>query len=226
MNAWWEGLSDVLKVLYCIAIPSTLLLLIQAVMIAFSFGDGGAGVNPSDTSGLDLDMDAGGDFSADAGLSMADGADMSDVGDAASDFGTLRLFTIQGIVAFITTFSWISICFVNAGMQTMPSLFIGVLCGIGMMYLVAKLFQMSARLAENGTFNTKSTIGETAQVYVSIPASGEHGGKIILTMASGFVELDAITDAAEQIAAGQLVRVTDVVGDIVVVEPAMPRTSE
>lgn len=226
MNAWWEGLSDVLKVLYCVAIPSTLLLIIQAVMIAFSFGDGGAGVNPSDTSGLDLD---GADLSADGGFDLPDGADGMDVpdaGDTVSDFGTLRLFTLQGIVAFITTFSWISICFVKAGMQTMPSLLIGVLCGVGMMYLVAKLLQMSARLAENGTFNAKSTIGETAQVYVPIPASGEHGGKVTLTMPRGFVELDAITDDTEPISAGQLVRITDVVGDVVVVEPAMRGAAE
>lgn len=224
MNAWWEGLSDVLKVLYCIAVPSTLLLLIQAVMIAFSFGGSGAGVNPSDTSGLDLDT--GGDFSADVEMDIPDSADISDAGDVASDFGTLRLFTLQGIVAFLTTFSWVSICFVKAQMQIIPALLIGILCGAGMMYLVAKLLQMSAKLAENGTFSVKSTIGETAQVYVPIPAAGEHGGKIILTMTSGFVELDAVTDAAERITAGQMVRVIDVIGDTVVVEPANPGMSE
>lgn len=225
MSAWWESLSDVLRVLYCIAIPSTLLLIIQAIMVAFSFGEGGAGVNPSDTSGLDLD--GSGDLSMDAdGMDMPDVGDVSEAGEAASDFGTLRLFTMQGIVAFITTFSWVAICFVKAGMQTMPSLLIGMLCGIGMMYLVAKLLQMSAKLAENGTFNAKSTIGETAQVYVSIPAGGERGGKVTLTMARGFVELDAITDEAELIAAGQLVRITDVIGDTVVVEPAMQKEVE
>ena len=33
MYEWWEGLSGILKVLYIIAIPSTLLLVVQTVMI-------------------------------------------------------------------------------------------------------------------------------------------------------------------------------------------------
>ena len=58
MTAWWEGLSAMLKVLYCIAIPSTLLLVIQTILTLTGFGEGGAGANPSDTSGLDLEVDS------------------------------------------------------------------------------------------------------------------------------------------------------------------------
>lgn len=32
MADWWNGLDDVLRVLYCIAIPATLLLVIQTIM--------------------------------------------------------------------------------------------------------------------------------------------------------------------------------------------------
>ncbi|MBQ9118828.1 MAG: NfeD family protein [Lachnospiraceae bacterium] len=213
MNAWWDGLSGVLKVLYLIAIPSTLALLIQTVMVMFSFGDGVGGGNPSDTSGLDLpdtDLDGVG----------ADGADLLDTEalDGVSDFGTLRLFTLQGIVALLTTFSWVAICLIRGGMQLAPAMFLSALCGVAMMYLVAKLMQWSAKLAENGTFNVRSTIGETAQVYVMIPASGESGGKVTLTMTSGFVELDAVTQTADSIPAGSTVRIVDLQGDVVVVE--------
>lgn len=210
MSAWWDGLSGVLKVLYCIAIPSTLALLIQTVMVVFSFGDGVSGGNPSDTSGLDLP-------------DGADGADVTDVTDTealegVSDFGTLRLFTLQGIVALLTTFSWVAICLVKGGMQLAPAILLSALCGMAMMYLVAKLMQWSAKLTENGTFNVRSTIGETAQVYVTIPAAGEAGGKVTMTLASGFIELDAVTYGTDQIAAGSMVRVVDLHGDVVVVE--------
>ncbi len=223
MGAWWEGLSGVLKVLYIIAVPSTLLLVIQTVMIVLGFGEHGADANPSDTSGIDFDMDAdmdfgGGDVAIDD-VGIGDGAADVDVdGGAGAEFGTLRLFTLQGIVAFLTTFSWTAICFVRGGMQLAPSLFLGGLVGVIMMYAVAKLLQVSAKLAENGTFRIKSTIGETALVYVMIPEKGENGGKVTLTMESGFVELSAVTEGELPIPAGATVRITDVVGDTVVVE--------
>ncbi|MDE7327282.1 MAG: hypothetical protein K2N63_13580 [Lachnospiraceae bacterium] len=222
MYAWWEGLSGALKVLYIIAVPSTLLLLVQTVMIVLGFGENSMDANPSDTSGIgmegDFSMDGGGDISVDDFDLDLDGATAdSDVG-AGSEFGTLRLFTLQGIVAFLTTFSWTSICFVKGGMQLMPSLLLGILVGSIMMYAVAKLMQVSGKLAENGTFRIKSTIGESALVYVTIPEKGENGGKVTLTMESGFVELSAVTEGDVPIPAGMTVRITDVVGDTVVVE--------
>lgn len=218
MSAWWDGLSSVLKVLYCIAIPSTLILVLQTIMVIFSFGDGIGGGNPSDTSGLDLPDSADAFDSAGADGMDVDLADGTEASDGISDFGTLRLFTLQGIVALLTTFSWIAICLVKGGMQLAPAMLLAALCGIGMMYLVAKLMQWSARLAENGTFNVRSTIGEMAQVYVTIPAAGETGGKVTLTLTSGFVELDAVTCSTESISVGSMVRVVDLQGDVVVVE--------
>lgn len=221
MYAWWESLSGVLRVLYVIAIPSTLILLVQTVMIVLGFGEHGADANPSDTSGIDFDVDT--EMSVDGGDLSIDDVDLSaDVsaedGGVSSEFGTLRLFTLQGIIAFLTTFSWISICFVKGGMQLVPSLFLGILAGVIMMYAVAKLLQVSSKLAENGTFRIKSTIGESALVYVTIPEKGENGGKVTLTMESGFVELSAVTEGDKPIPAGVTVRITDVVGDTVVVE--------
>lgn len=223
MTAWWEGLSVVLKVLYCIAIPATLLLIVQTILTVIGFGNGGGGLNPSDTSGLDMGGDispdtAGADFSMDTDMPADASVDLDSNSGADTDYGTLRLFTFQGIVAFLATFAWVAIWMVKGGMQLAPSLLLGGICGAIMMYVVAKLLQVSARLAENGTFNIKSTIGENAQVYVTIPPHGESGGKVTLTLERGFVELDAITEDDERIVAGAAVRIVDVRGDTVVVE--------
>lgn len=224
MSAWWEGLSGILKVLYLIAIPSTLLLVVQTVMIVLGFGEHGGDGNPSDTSGIDfdtdvdVDVDLSADTAGDLPLDDVDISDAADQGGAGAEFGTLRLFTLQGIVAFLTTFSWVTICFIRGGMQFAPSLLLGVLAGAIMMYAVAKLLQVSTRLAENGTFRIKNTIGETALVYVTIPEKGENGGKVTLTMENGFMELSAVTESDAPIPAGVTVRITDVVGDTVVVE--------
>ncbi len=210
MNAWWESLGILQRILYCIAVPATLVLILQTVLVILGFGDGasGADFNPSDTSGLDLD----GDVSAG---DLADG----DITDAVSgDFGSLKLFTIQGAVAFLATFSWVSIVCVNAGMNEVAALAIGFVCGAVMMYAVAKLLQMMAKLAENGTFKLKSVVGETAQVYLTVLPAGESGGKVTLSSTSRFTEVDAITESTQPIPSGSRVRVVDVRGDVVVVE--------
>lgn len=210
MNAWWESLGILQRILYCIAIPATLVLILQTVLVIMGFGDGasGADFNPSDTSGLDLE----GDMSAG---DLADG----DITDAISgDFGSLKLFTIQGAVAFLATFSWVSIVCVNAGMLEIVALAIGFVCGGVMMYVVAKLLQLMAKLSENGTFKIKSMVGETAQVYLTVLPSGESGGKVTLSSTSRFAEVDAITEGTQPIPSGSRVRIVDVRGDVVVVE--------
>lgn len=65
MFEWWEGLSSLLKVLYCIAFPASLLLLLQVVLSLFGLGHGDGDFNASDTSGLD--PDAGTPGGSDAG---------------------------------------------------------------------------------------------------------------------------------------------------------------
>ncbi len=210
MNAWWEALSILQKILYCIAIPATLVLILQTVLVIMGFGDGasGADFNPSDTSGLDLETD----------VSAGDLVD-GDIADAVSgDFGSLKLFTVQGAVAFLATFSWVSIVCVKAEMNEVLALAIGIVCGVTMMYFVAKLLQWMAKLAENGTFKIKSVVGETAQVYLTVLPNGESGGKVTLSSTSRFTEVDAITESSQPIPSGSRVRIVDVRGDVVVVE--------
>lgn len=210
MNAWWEALSVLQRVLYCIAIPATLILILQTVMVIMGFGDGGSDFNPSDTSGLDLDLPED--------IPTADLPDMDIADGASGDIGTLKLFTMQGAVAFLTTFSWVALVGIRGGLPETAAMLVGFACGAVMMYAVAKLLQLTARLAENGTFRLKSVIGEAAQVYVTVLPSGENGGKVTLKSSSRFAELDAITEGAEAIPTGSMVRIVDVRGDVVVVE--------
>lgn len=208
MNEWWEGLSLILKVLYCVAIPSTFLLLIQTVMLLVGFGGDGAGdANISDTSGLDLDTD----------VDIPDDIPDEPVGHGA-DMGTLKLFTLQGIIAFLSTFGWMSICLIHNGLPEAFAIVIGIAVGFIVMYAVAKIVQLASKLSENGTVDVKNTLGSIAQVYLIIPPDGEAGGKVVLTVQSRMMELSAITYSSEAIATGTAVRITDVQNDTVVVE--------
>ena len=202
MNEWWDGLSLLLKVLYCIAFPSTLILLVQTLLSMFGFHDGGSGHDFSDTSGLDLDVDTNisGHGDVDIGHCTHDiGCDHNVDGGNPADFASMRMFTLQTIVAFFTVFSWSSIVLVSSGVYPALSTVIGFVLGLATMLLVAKIVQLSARLAENGTADYKNAIGETATVYIPCPPKDHGLGKVNVMINGQLREVTAINNGDELI---------------------------
>lgn len=215
MQTWWESLTQVLRILYCIAVPSTLVLVLQ-MLLSMMGGHHDAGVEFSDTSGIDdLDLDFDGDGIPD----FAD-TDLDSVTDGSNpaDFATLKLLTLQTIVTFLAVFGWVSIICISSGLSNISGVLIGAGCGFLMMVLVAKIVQMTARLAEDGTLNLKNAIGETATVYLPIPPKNQGTGKVTMQLQGRFCELDAVTAEEEAFQTGAQVLVSDVVGDTLVVE--------
>jgi len=215
LSTWWGGLDLFTQILYCVSIPSTLILLIQTVLIIMGFGDGGPDVNLSDTSGIDLpDCDCG----------MCDVTDVSDVGgDIANpaDIGAMHLFTFQGIVTFLCVFSWASILtYMGCGLIPV-ALIVGFVLGAAAMFGVAKIIQLMGRLAQNGNIVARKFLGETGTVYIPIPANGKGTGKINIALGERYVEFEAVTEGAEELTSGEAVRVTDIRSEnILVVEKA------
>lgn len=231
MNEWWNGLDTALKVLYCIAIPSSLILIIQTLISLCGIGGGGHDFNVSDTSGIDMsdidipsdagadfdidvDVDADADIGTDHDIDIDHDADQGDV----SDLGGLRLFTVQTVIAFLTVFSWTAIVAKGGGTGTFAAMLIGTAFGAAAMYGVAKIVSLSGKLAENGTVQLKNALGEHGTVYLTIPPSGSGEGKITVTVQGRFMELAAVQDGSDPIKTGTSVRVTDLVGDTLVVE--------
>ena len=67
MLAWWESLSSFSQVLAAMAIPATLILLIQTVLMLIGIGsDGGADVDGDVDVDTDVDIDTDVDLDADA----------------------------------------------------------------------------------------------------------------------------------------------------------------
>ncbi|MDU7338389.1 MAG: hypothetical protein E7L17_09785 [Clostridium sp.] len=218
MQEWWGTLDLLSQVLYCIAVPSSLILFIQVVMTIVGFGQSGPGVNPDDLSGFDsfgdspdFDLDMSGDAGVDSGdLGTGDGG-------SPGDLGALHLFTLEGIVAFLTVFSWTAILAYQAGTAGTISVLIGAVLGAVAMFGVAKIIQLTSRLASNGTLQMRNALGQTATVYLVIPARGTGQGKVNLTVQERFIEASAITDGAVSIPSGAFVRVVDVRADNVLV---------
>lgn len=215
MQAWWETLTPVLRVLYCVAVPASLILLLQ-LLLTMVGGHGDSGVDVSDTSGLDLDTDFDADLDGD-GIPDGFDTDITDGGNPA-DFGNLRFLTLQTIVTFLAVFGWVSIISISSGLPAALGLGIGAVCGILMMLVVAKIVQMSRKLAENGAINLKRAIGETASVYVTVPPKNGGTGKITMQLQGRFCEFDAVNSGDTELTTGSQVLVTDVLGDTLVVE--------
>lgn len=226
-NEWWKGLELFEQIMYCVAIPATLILLIQSIMIILGFGHDGAGVNPSDTSGIEgLDGDVSFDYDM-SGTDFIDGGDPSDVntdvhysdGSSPGDIGTMNFFTIQGMITLLCVFGWVGILTYSITRLAWLAVLIGLVLGLAAMYGVAKLLWLSKKLAQNGTLNVKNLLGANGTVYLVIPADGSGKGKVNVSSGERLVEFDAITDGGEALPDGTPIRVIDVrAGNVLVVE--------
>ncbi len=238
-TAWWSELESIEQILFCVAIPSTVILLIQVIMIILGFGHDGTGVNPSDTSGFDGGgADMGGDISADvtdihisadADTSAADfdtgngSGDVPDVnygdGSAHGDIGTMNFFTVQGIITFFCVFGWAALVTYTVSKIAVLAIIVGFVLGLASMYGVAKILQLSKKLAQNGTLNVNNLLGAKGTVYLVIPSEGNGKGKVSVSSGERLVEFDAITDGSEVLPDGTPVRVIDIrSGNLLVVE--------
>lgn len=221
MAEWWESLSTLLRVLYCIAVPATLVLLLQTILSISGFGDDGD-VNLSDTSGIDMggtDVDISADVDTDIGTDFDCPEGDADLPyHVHADYAPLRLFTVQGMVAFFAVAGWTAIAAVSGGMPAVGAIPLGIVVGFFAMYGVAKLVQISKKLTENGTVDFRNAIGETATVYIPVPPANEGEGKVTLTLQGRFMECNAVSNERELLKTGTVVRVTDLNGETLVVE--------
>ncbi len=222
MVEWWESLDTVLRVLYCITIPATLVMVIQTVLSILGGFEGGAGVDFTDTSAfsgdMELDFDGGSDIGELADGDFGGGHDALIDGGNPADFSIASMFSVQGIVTFLMVMGWISIVSISSGANPLIAILVG--CGLGVltMYLVARLMFASRRLAENGTVNIQNAIGETGTVYIPVPAKGCGEGKINLYLQGRYVEVSCISNEEEMIPTGTAVRVTDARNGLLIVE--------
>lgn len=216
MIVWWDNLNEVLKMLYCIAVPTTVFFILQTVLSVAGGFEGGSGVDTTDTSAFDFD----GNTDTTGDLHEGGSAEQFLDGGNPADFSIMSMLTLQGIITFLMVMSWTSIAGISSGGWTLPSLLIGIVFGIIAMYAVARLIRASRRLTANGTLNLNFALGEVGVVYV--PVSSSVMGKVTLNLQGRHVECSATTSSDEVLATGAAVRVVDVREDILVVEAESP----
>jgi NfeD-like. len=209
---WWDGLDGILKMLYCIAVPATLVLLIQTVLSLHGGFEGGGGVDVSDTSGLDFhDGSHIANSDTDWDHTLGDGGNPA-------DFSIMSMLTLQGLATFLTVMGWSSIAAISTGTSATLSIIVGLVLGFAAMYAAARLIHASRRLAESGTLDLRHAVGETGRVYIPIPAEGKGEGKITMQLQGRYIECSAITFENKLLPTGEMVRVTDVRNELLIVE--------
>lgn len=188
--SWWDGLTTLSKMYWIIAFPSTLLFLIQLV-ITFIGGDA-----DHDT---DFDHDVDAQIDADHGIGF-------------------QFFTFKNLIAFFTLFAWSGLASIEGGFSLFITIIISSLSGLIMMVIMASLFYYISKFSYSGTMHFNNAIGQSGDVYLSIPAKKSGMGKVQLKVQGQLRTLNAMTDDLEIIKTGSLVEVTEIVsGNILLV---------
>ncbi|MDL2262759.1 serine protease [Bacteroidales bacterium OttesenSCG-928-I21] len=190
INTWWSSLTVLEQIYWIIAIPFSVIFLIQLIMtIVGGFGD------------AELDNNGDADF------------------DVESDYGIhFQFISLKNLIGFFTIFSWTGIVCLDAGVSAWLSVVLSFIAGLAMMLIMAILFYYMSKLVENGTMKMDSAIGKTGQVYLRIPANKTGTGKVQVNI-NGIKTLDAMTDNNEEIKTGSMVKITDIhSGNILIVE--------
>lgn len=196
VSHWWNALVLTEQILFCIALPASLVLVIQAVLIVI--GAGGDGID-------------GGD-----GFDGAEGFDGGD-GSGTNDFGAASMFTLQGIASFFCVFGWVSIFTYRTGFPLLIAVVIAAVLGFITMYAIAKVMMYLTKLAQSGTLDVKNLLGSSGTVYLRIPPKGEGKGKVTIQTSERLVEFDAVSEIATEIPNNAGIRVIDILGENVLV---------
>lgn len=198
MINWWNSMDIVGQIFALIAIPSTLVLVVQTVLLLIGIG----GL----ADGVDLDGD---------GLPDTPGLE----GDG--DDG-LALFSLRGIMSLAAVAGWSGLVMHEAEIPLGLTVFLAAAFGFLAMVGIAFIMKLAGKLQQNGNLDIGYAIGKVGTVYIPVPPKMTGSGKINLTIQERFVEVDAKTPWDRKLNTGESVRIiaADPAG-IVVVEPLM-----
>ena len=197
MAEWWESLSIELRVFYTIGIISTLVLIVQTLLMLIGIGHDGH-----------VDGDVG-DMSVDV---HTDGLSEHPSG--------LHFLSIRTIIAFFTGFGWTGVICLKDDMSMMETLGTSLFVGGAFMAGVIYLMKMLYGLRDSGNIHYRNALGKIATVYAPIPASQAGPGQIEILLQGRVRFIQAFTKANHRLASNIRVKVIDMIdAGTVLVEP-------
>ena len=204
MFEWWESLGAIGKIFACVAIPSTVILFLQTILMLIGIGGSGS-------DGADADVGVETDAEVSDGIFGDGDTDASADSDFELDDG-LRLFSFRGIIAFLTVMGWVGVLCVRYELALPVTALIAVASGFAAMFVIALLFRLIYSLQSDGTENIRHALGMSGTVYLRIPANRSGRGKVNLMLDGKLVEKEAITDEDDVLNYGEQVVVVGISG--------------
>ena len=198
MFDWWESLNAIQRFFMYVAIPSTVVLVIQTVLSIIGIG----GDSDIDVPQGDFDVDI-----PDGDLNVDDASYLEDMATTA-DF---RFFSIRGVVAFLTVFGWSGAAVYDSTGKLAISLLVAVIGGTLAMLVIALLFYSINKLQATGNVEIKNAIDKIGEVYLTIPANKSGTGKVSITVQERYREFEAMTEEENEIPTGVKVKVCSVI---------------
>ena len=186
---WWSGLSFFEQIYWVIAIPATLIFLLQLVLTFVG----------ADDHGHDFDHDTSIDHDSGIGFHFITLKNL---------IAFFTVFAWSGL-ACIDGFTDDKGAFSNHGI----TIFISIICGLLMMLIMASIYYFMSKLSHSGTLVINNAIGQIGDVYITIPAKKSGVGKVQVKVQGSLRTLDAMTTDAEAIKTGSIIEVVDIVGD-------------
>lgn len=215
-TSWYESLNTVQQVLAAGAIPATVILIIQTVLLMF-----GVGGHDADHGEFDHDFSYSHDFDGhiDHDFDHSHDFDGHIDHDGAHHLSGVRIFTIRGLVAMFAVGGWLGIAMIDLGVSNAISVIIAFVGGFLALILVALVLKLMLSLQQGGNIDVQNAIAKTAKVYLTIPASRKGTGKVTFTLQERFVEMDAVTDFTQDIKTDSMVQIVSVTDNCLVVRP-------
>ncbi len=192
MLEWWSSLGLLGQVLACIAVPATIMLVVQTVLVLLTGFDGGS----------DMDVDMGSD------TEIITGDEIDDI--VSFDQAGLQIFTIRGFITFFSIFGWAGLWLLSTGLNPAIALIISFLLGSAAMVGTAYAMRFLMKLQSTGNQDINDALGVSASVYINIPEKRKGHGKVNAMVSGRYSEFDAVTDDDEMIPTGSSVTIISI----------------
>ena len=182
MTEWWTSLDLFMKILWCIAIASSLIFIIETVLTFI---------------GADVEMDMDTDFD------IADGGFEGDP--------SMNLYTFRNLVNFLLGMSWTAILLNEQIKSKAMLMLIAFAVGAAIVFAVMMMFKGLSKMQQSGNINVfESAVGCSGKVYLTVPGERKGQGKVQININNSVREYDALTDSEDDLKTGTSIKVTEV----------------
>ena len=196
-----------MRFFWACAIAASIVFIIQNALMLMGLGDMDSDVDADVSTDFDVHTDFDGDASgADADISSGHTGHEGTLGQA----GIFSLFTLRNFINFFLGFGWGGISFAPVIQSKSLLVLVSFLCGLLFVAVFVVMLRAMLKLEKSGNFHIKDCVGQTASVYLRIPAAHQGSGKIQISINGSVYELNAFTDG-DFLPTGTRVRVISVI---------------